>query len=193
MLNTVDQNGKFGVQRDLTVDVGLSVHEAGVRRLGDPFTFGVDLLPLFLLLFILTCLLLVQKQLFLTVLNIQLQLSDDAVLTLGVVGAIQEQGSVERGAAGSFVVGSVLAVVLGDNVHKVLDRQVSVSDDVLTVVLEQSNTHVEQLFPSRVLVVLVLFVGVVGWVLLATAALAEFEDAADLVLLGEDVGVNGVH
>jgi len=135
------------------------VHEATVRVSWNTFTLRVDLLLLSHLLFVYNSLSLGQEHFFLAIVDLELQLSNDAVLSLTVGCSIQEQSSVKVGSFGGTVESAILAFILDNSLNEVFDWEVGVSNDVLSVILEEGDGHVEQLFfPSllRIFVVIIL-------------------------------------
>ena len=149
----LDQDRKLGVEWDLSVDIGLSMHKATVRILKSAM-LKVSLFNLLLLKVNGLCFLLCQELFLLTVLQIELELSNDTVLTLAIGGTIQEQCSGQDCLLISFLVSTSLRLVLMNGSQQILDRQMGVTYDVLTVFLIQCDRYVEELLSTKMLLVL---------------------------------------
>lgn len=131
------------------------------------------------------------------ILKLKLELTDDAVLPLTIGGSVEEQRAVEARLLSLAVEGAPLGLKLHDRVDEVLDGQVRVADDVLSVVLVERDGHIEQLFPPGLIGVHHLVVRVriskpCGDVVISPR-LAELEHFLNVVIFPDHVGVDRVH
>ena len=190
----LDQDRKLGVEWDLSVDIGLSMHKATVRILKSAM-LKVSLFNLLLLKVNGLCFLLCQELFLLTVLQIELELSNDTVLTLAIGGTIQEQCSGQDCLLISFLVSTSLRLVLMNGSQQILDRQMGVTYDVLTVFLIQCDRYVEELLSTKMLLVLDSVTTI--WrelcSLCRSSLLAHLKHFVNILWFWNDVGVNGVH
>jgi len=115
--DSVDENWKFGIQRYFPVDICLSVHKAAIWLRWDWLSFGIHFLLLSQLVFINDGLSLAQVKLFLAIVYFQLKFANDAVLSLTVGSAVQEQCSDKKRSLCFTVVSAILAFKLRDSVY----------------------------------------------------------------------------
>ena len=136
---SVDEDRHLGIERDLPVDVGLSVHEGAVRVLQSstwlPGGFSLNSKSLGLSFG--------EILLLLTVVQVELHLTNDAVLSLTVRGAVDEQSPIQLGLPVSWVKGTTPSVMAMDRIDQVLNRQVSISNDILLAVLVETDLDAE--------------------------------------------------
>ena len=162
------------VERDLPVDVGLSLHEAACVGTGTTKPF----LDHALLFFECTRLLLCQILRLALVSDVESNFAYDTVGSLTVARTVKEYDAAQHSFLLLAVVAPGLLVVVVDQVSKILHRKLGVTNHKLASFLIQSDRDVEE----------VRALGVRSGELLVCA-----EQVLDLVLFGHQVGVHCVH
>lgn len=120
VLHSLDENAQLGIERDLAVHVGLTMHEAAVGILQG----AMIQIALFDFLFLQRNrfgLLLRQELFLLAVLQTQLQLTNDTVFALAIGGTVEEQRASQHGLLVFLLVRARLSLMLMDRVEEVFD------------------------------------------------------------------------